>query len=118
MKLLLDEHLSGVVAEQLRRRGHDVVAVAHVELQGSSDEAILARAIEDGRAPVTNNIRDFRPLHARYLTTGVMHYGIVLVPASAYSFKRSGVGALVQGLDQLLTSSPSDDALRDTERFL
>ncbi len=118
MRLLLDEHISAVVAEQLRRRGHDVVALTEVELQGSGDEAILVHAIENGRTLVTNNIRDFRPLHARYLTTGVMHYGIVLVPTSAYSLKRAGFGALIHALDELLAVFPTDDALRDTEYFL
>jgi Domain of unknown function (DUF5615) len=118
LKLLLDEQISAAVAEQLRRRGHDVVAVTEIELHGSDDETVLARAIDDGRALVTNNIRDFRLIHARHLTQDVAHHGIVFVPSSAYTLRRTGIGALVKALDELLVALPKDDALRDQECFL
>ncbi len=118
MRLLLDEQISAAVAEQLRRRGHDVVAVTEIGLQGADDEAIVTRAVADGRALVTNNIRDFRLIHARYLTDDRVHHGIVLVPTRAYSFRRTGIGALVKALDELLVAFPNDDALRDKEHFL
>jgi uncharacterized protein DUF5615 len=118
LKLLLDEQISAAVAEQLRRRGHDVVAVTEIELQGSDDEAILARAIHDRRALVTNNIRDFRALHARYLTQDIAHYGIMLVPSSTYTLRRTGIGAQVKALDELLVAFPKHDDIRDQEYFL
>lgn len=117
MRLLLDEQLSPAAAEQLRRRGHDVIAVADIELSGVADEVVLAHAIEDRRAIVTNDIRDLRLLHARYLTLGTAHYGIVLVPTS-YRLRRRAAGSLVKALDELLTRLPAEDALRDTEYFL
>ena len=45
MKLLLDEHLSPDIAESLRDRGHDVVAVSERKewIQLSDDELIGSR---------------------------------------------------------------------------
>jgi predicted nuclease of predicted toxin-antitoxin system len=118
LRLLLDEHISPVIAEQLRGRGHDVVAATEAGLAGVVDPQVLSRAAADRRVVVTNNIQDFRPLHAMYLTTGTVHYGIVLVPTGKYSLKRDSLGALVIALDRLLTRLPAEDALCDTEHFL
>ena len=56
MKLLLDEMLPAAIAEQLRHRGHDVIAVSeHPELRGLPDPELLAhcgrelRAVLDGQ---------------------------------------------------------------------
>ena len=54
MKLLLDEIWPPRIADQLRRRGHDVVAVAeYAELRGQPDTVIWAVAQEQGRTVVT-----------------------------------------------------------------
>jgi hypothetical protein len=118
LRLLLDEHFSLAVAEQLRERGHDVVGVYEVGLGGLDDRQVLSWAAVQRRAVVTNNIKDFRPLHASYLTTGTAHYGIVLVPTPRYSLRRDQLGALITALDQLLVRSPGDDAFCDREHFL
>jgi predicted nuclease of predicted toxin-antitoxin system len=118
VRLLLDEHISPAVAEQLRGRGHDVVAAAEVGLAGVVDPQVLSWAAAERRLVVTNNIQDFRPLHAMYLTTGATHHGILLVPTGKYSLKRASLGALVTALDRLLTRCPAIDALCDVERFL
>jgi predicted nuclease of predicted toxin-antitoxin system len=118
LKLLLDEHISSVVAEQLRGRGHDVVVTTEVGLAGRGDPEILSWAASEGRAVVTNNIKDFRPLHASYLTMGTVHHGIVLVPTSKYSLRLDQLGPLITALDKLLVQWTTDDALRDTEHFL
>jgi hypothetical protein len=118
LRLLLDEHLSPAIAEQLKARGHDVVAVAEAGLAGATDERVLAWAVRDRRAVVTNNVRDFRTLHADSLKTSSAHCGIVLVPTGRYSLRRDQLGPLVAALDRLLARSPADDALRDVEHFL
>jgi predicted nuclease of predicted toxin-antitoxin system len=118
LRLLLDEHLSPAIADQLRSRGHDVVTVAEAGLAGMTDERVLARAAGDERAVVTNNIRDFRVLHADSLKTRSPHYGIVLVRSGKYSLRRDQLGPLVGALDRLLAHSQATDALRDTEHFL
>ncbi len=68
MKALLDEQLSPQIAVLLREAGYDVVAVVErVDLVGSIDSTILEVATSEGRAVVTNNIKDFRPLAAERL---------------------------------------------------
>lgn len=118
MRLLLDEQISARVAQELRSRGHDVVTVSETELRGVADEDVLAWAAADRRVVVTNDIRDFRLLHARHLTMGVAHYGIVLVSGRSHDLRRAGAGGLATALETLLADLPAEDALRDLEHFL
>ena len=118
MRLLLDEHLSPAIADQLRARLHDVVTVVEAGLAGMTDERVLAWAVREQRAVVTNNIQDFRALHADSLRTSSPHYGIVLVSTGKYSLRRDNPGPLVAALDRLLVQSPATDALLDIEHFL
>jgi predicted nuclease of predicted toxin-antitoxin system len=54
-RLLLDEMFHPRIAEELRARGHDCLAVvADADLRRSSDEDLLQRAAGDGRALVTS----------------------------------------------------------------
>jgi Domain of unknown function (DUF5615) len=116
VRLLLDEQLAPTIADQLRGRGHDVVSAAAVGLAGAADERVLSSAVRDRRAVVTNNIKDFRPLHADYLKTNTTHHGIVFNPK--YALKRDQLGSLITALDGLLVELSADDALRDREYFL
>ncbi len=60
MRLLLDEMYSPRLAEHLRARGHDVLAVAELaELIGRSDIEVARFARERGRMVVTENVADF-----------------------------------------------------------
>jgi hypothetical protein len=103
--LLLDEMLSGTIAEQLRSRGHDVVAVVNdVSMIALPDEEILAAATADGRAVVTANIKDFVPLDQRYKASGRTHAGLVLISTKAFPQDRAFIGALVGCLDKLLNA--------------
>lgn len=62
-RLLLDEMVTAVIAEQLRDAGHDVIAIVERrELSGLSDADVLTCAMVEGRVVVTLNIRDFVPL--------------------------------------------------------
>jgi nucleoside-diphosphate-sugar epimerase len=83
--LLLDEMFSGLIAEQLCAKGHDVIAVVtDPELLGLPDDRGLAHATDTGRALVTANIKDFVPLDARYRAAGQTHAGLILVSAKAF----------------------------------
>jgi|SRR5262245_30763996 len=65
MALYADENVPLGVVEELRRLGFDVLTAFEDERanQSLTDETILTRATELGRAIVTLNRRDFRRLH-------------------------------------------------------
>ena len=52
MRLLLDEHYSREIAERLRERGHDVIAVKEdAALEGLDDEPLLTPCARSGQSP-------------------------------------------------------------------
>ena len=118
MKLLLDEHMSRDVADALRGLGHDVVAVTERrELVQLSDDELIGVAAAEGRAIVTNNLRDYRPRAAALVTAGTGHWGMVYVPGN-YRRSRRDTGRIVAALDAILQAHPADDALRSRETWL
>ena len=112
MKLLLDEMFTHALAEQLRARGHDVVAVTEREdLRGLEDDELLTTAHQEGLAIVTENAVDFRPIATRALRAGQAHSGLILT--THHAFPRGHprtVGRLVTALDRLLANPPEGDS--------
>ena len=101
--LLLDEMFSGIIAEQLRAKGHDVLAaVADPALVGLADDQILAHATAARRALVTANIKDFIPLDARYRAASQTHAGLILVSAKTFPQDRTFTAAIISALSALL----------------
>jgi hypothetical protein len=95
--------LSGVIAEQLRAKGHDVVAVvADPALTALPDDLILAHAAGTGRALVTANIKDFMPLDARCRAASQEHAGLILISAKTFPQDRSYTAAITSALAALL----------------
>ncbi|HEY3865349.1 MAG TPA: DUF5615 family PIN-like protein [Solirubrobacteraceae bacterium] len=110
MKLLLDEMYTAAVAEQLRQRDHDVIAVAErADLRGTPDEDLLAWARTEDRALVTDNQRDFIPIHHRRIADGHDHKGLVLTTNRRFPRGQPATtGKLVVALDAFLhTIAPS-----------
>lgn len=114
MKLLLDEMYPSLIAGELRARGHDVVSVHESPGSGTPDEQVLDHARSEGRAVVTENVRDYRPLAEALLAAGGNHYGLVFTTEKRWP--RSSPGALIVALDQLLKSTP--EQLVDNELWL
>jgi indole-3-glycerol phosphate synthase len=101
--LLLDEMFSGIIAEQLRAKGHNVLAVvADPALFGLADDQILAHASAAKRALVTANIKDFIPLDARYRAASQTHAGLILVSARTFPQDRTFTAAIISALSVLL----------------
>lgn len=119
MRLLLDEMLSPVIARELRARGYDVQAVAaHPEREALPDPEVLALARAERRAIVTNNVRDFRPLHAEaVMPGGTGHYGMIFMSGN-YRRSKSDIGRIVAALEVKLTQYPEDEALANAEEWL
>ncbi len=111
MRLLIDEMYPPAIAEQLRRRGHDVEAVtARAELRSLSDPEVFRAAQDQRRAVVTENVADFISLVDDYDHRGRAHHGLVFVNPAKYS--RGGartIGRMVTALDRLLHATHGDE---------
>lgn len=119
VRLLLDEMLSPVIAQQLRDRGHDVQAIAGHPLHAAlSDREVMDLARGQDRALVTNNLVDFRPLHHEAIIPGGPgHFGIVLM-AGNYRRTKADTGRIVTALEAKLAEFPGDRDLADGETWL
>ncbi|HVQ57299.1 MAG TPA: DUF5615 family PIN-like protein [Solirubrobacterales bacterium] len=101
MKILLDEQISGKVAERLRDRGHDVTAATHdPSLRGLSDPDLFEVAQQQGRALVTYNRVDFEPIIRKYAETNHEHHGLVIVHPTR--FPSSEFARLIGAIEGLL----------------
>jgi hypothetical protein len=119
VKLLLDEMLSPAIARQLRARGHDVEPVAgNPGREALSDPEVLALARAEHRALVTNNLRDFRPLHHEAITPGgAGHYGMIFIPGN-YRRTRADTGKIIAALEAILAQYPGERDLANGEAWL
>jgi hypothetical protein len=119
VKLLLDEMLSPTIARELTARGHDVQSVAgHPGRDALSDPEVLALARAERRAVVTNNVRDFRPLHAEaVMPGGAGHHGMIFMPGN-YRRTKDDIGRIVAALEAKIKQYPGDDGLANAEDWL
>ena len=78
VKLLLDEMWPPAIAEALRDRGHEVVAVAERrDLRGMPDAALFDEAQAGCWVIVTENVVDYRPLAAAAMRAGRAYPAII-----------------------------------------
>ncbi len=100
------------MAAELRKRGHNVIAATERgELRRLGDAELLAAAVDERRAIVTEDVRHFAVLHLHYLSVGKAHFGIVYTHPRRFPRKHKS-GALLRTLDEWLGLHPEDDALR------
>ncbi|HUN78386.1 MAG TPA: DUF5615 family PIN-like protein [Solirubrobacteraceae bacterium] len=103
MKLLLDEMLPARIAEQLRERGHEAMAVeADPSLRGLTDPDLFAHAQRERLAVVTYNREDFLALDREYRSRGREHHGVVILHPRRFPRGPSSVGPLVRALASLV----------------
>ena len=113
MKLVLNEMWSSEIARQLRRRGIDAIAATEppFHYRAVPDHEVFARAREDGRAIVTDNVSDFAALVAEAASRGETHPGVVF--ALRPEFDRAHpriVGQMVRALAALARSGDAKRA--------
>ena len=107
MKLLLDDMVSAVVAEQLRARGRDVEAVTERrELRGLPDQDVFEYAQAAQRSLVTYNGNDFLELDRRYRGQGRAHSGIIILRPRRFPQGIASIGRSIAPLDQLVDAGP------------
>jgi predicted nuclease of predicted toxin-antitoxin system len=119
VRLLLDEMLSPATARELSVRGHDVQSVAgHPEREALPDAEVLALARAERRVIVTNNVRDFRPLHAEaVMPGGPGHFGMIFMSGS-YRRTKNDIGRIIAALETKLAQYPGEDDLANAEEWL
>jgi len=80
--LYFDEDFNPLVAAMLEKLGFDVLTTPQAGRadQGLSDEDQLAFATAVGRAIVSHNARDFKPVADQWALVGRLHRGILLSP--------------------------------------
>lgn len=103
MKLLLDEQISGKLAERLGKQGVDLVAVAaDASLRGLGDPDVFELAQAQERAVVTYNREDFETIVREFAALGREHHGLVIVhpvrfPSRDFSRLAKALKALSKG---------------------
>ena len=119
MRLLLDEMLSPVIARELRERGHDVESVAGSPgREAMSDPEVLALARAERRAIVTNNLRDYRPLHNEAIVPGGDgHFGMIFTSRTNRRTK-ADIGRIIAALEAILAQHPGENDLTNGEAWL
>lgn len=119
MRLLLDEHVDRVAAQQLRSRGFEALSVTEEEaLLQSTDDELLSRAFADQRVIVTYDVADFRIAIDERSLRGESHFGVIYLSPRTFPQGRRYVGALVEAMHRLLTSMPGERDLFDRELWL
>ena len=119
MRLLLDEMLAQFIARELRGRGNDAEAIAgHAGREGLSDPEVMNLARAEHRAIVTNNLRDFRPLHHEAIAPGGPgHYGMIFMP-SAYRRTKDDTGRIINALEAKLRQYTGENDLANGEDWI
>jgi hypothetical protein len=107
--LLLDEMHATAVAEALRGRGHDVIAVAErPDLRAMADAELFVWAAQESRRLVTENVKDFRRLSLRAEESALRRAALLYTSSRRFPRSRRNPGPLVAALDAWLCSPDAD----------
>jgi len=104
LSLLLDEHLSPVIAEQLKRKHPGIRIIAIRDWRGGAfletpDPIILAAAFEESMTLVTYDQRTIAPLLKSWMEQGIDHGGVVFIDEKTIASQ--DFGGLVKSLGLL-----------------
>jgi hypothetical protein len=119
VRLLLDQHFSPTIAQQLRSRGHDVASVEEQpRLRGRADRDVWSLAVAEQRALLTEEVKDFAPLVREWAVAGDRHFGVVFISRRSMPRGAGTIGLYVERLDEFLNEHRADDALADQVAWL
>ena len=113
-----------VIAVELRKRGFDVIAIGEAEhatrYAGIADDDVFARAQEDGRAVLTDNVPDYEQVRRDWEALGRSHHGVVYALDPPFNRHRGEavVGQMVRALELLLRSALTQADPSDQVHFL
>lgn len=116
MRIFLDAHISGQrVASALRAHGHDVRAADEErELDGATDEDLLALAAAENRVMVTFDVKDFPVIARRWAEAGRQHAGCAIV----VGIDHSEFGTIIGAIQREMESRPEQQAWADHTLFI
>jgi hypothetical protein len=97
-----------LVAELVRRAGHDVTTARDAAQIGRSDTEQLAHAVSEGRALATHNRKHYVALFEEYLRTGRPRHGIIILIRRP---RHEVAGLLLSLLDRLTADELSNQLL-------
>lgn len=98
---------SPAIADALRRREHDVIAIAErLDLRTMTDDEVFAWATTDNRWILTENVKDFRPILLRAMQTEGTITGLLFTSNRSFPRSRQNPGPLIEALDQWLATGP------------
>lgn len=118
VRLALDHHYTGIIAERLRERGHDAVAVFERSWHRAADEELLELCVAEGRALVTNDVGDFVAIAQRWAGEGRHHAGLVFTSDDSLPRTRATIGRYVELLSALIADNPGEGAFTDRVHWL
>ncbi|MBI3945839.1 MAG: DUF5615 family PIN-like protein [Armatimonadetes bacterium] len=104
LRILLDEHLSPRLVEQLARRRPEIMVVSLQGWEGGAhlqerDEALLTAAHAQRLTLLTYDQRTIVPLLKQWSEQGVSHRGVILVDDRAVP--PNDIGGLIRAIERL-----------------
>jgi len=111
VRLYVDEDAGeNAVVHGLRARGIDVLTTTEAHRCGATDSEQLAFATQQGRTIYTFNVSDFARLHREWISQGIDHHGIIVLPDQRYS-----IGEKIRQLGRLVGSVTAEEMVNRIE---
>jgi hypothetical protein len=106
MKWLIDEMFPHALAEELRAKGHDAVAVFELDRQGAPDHEVFDLAVTEQRIVVTENFADFAAIVEQRQSNNDACTPVVFVRKSSFPSGGALSARLAEHLDEWARNNP------------